>query len=233
MFPRLTTLVLLAAALAGPPALAAEEQPVSAAEKLLFMSDQLGTLSRPHVLRYAFRKSGTLEPGFDDSVTLEVSSAAGGGCCNAHGEFLTGARRLALPDIENAAGNPVLMFFLERDVREMQRHTRGSQNHFRRLIRLALADGAAPREVNLGYKGRPVRGREVVINPFRDDPSRNRYEKLAAKEYRFWFSDDVPGGLFGIRTTAAGAAGAAPLLVEELFIDGAWTSEGVPAAAGK
>lgn len=233
MHLRFATLALLAGLLGTQAALAAEEQPISPAEKLLFMSDQLTALQRPQVLRYGFRKSGTMEPGFDDSVTLEVTNATAGGCCNAHGEFLSGARRLALPDIENAAGNPILMFYLERDVREMQRQTRGSQNHFRRLIRLALAESAPVREVSLAYQGRQLKGREVVINPFRDDPSRNRYEKLAGKEYRFWFSDEVPGGLFGIRTTAAGTAGAAPLLLEELFIDGASRSEGAPAAAGK
>ena len=215
--------LLLAAALAlnVSAAHAADAQDYSPAEKLLFMSDQLGALRLPATLRYGFRKSGTLEEAFEDRVSIAVKAGAGGTCCNASGEFLGGARRVALPDIEGATGNPVLMFFLERDVREMQRLTKGSQGYFRKRIRMAVYGGATVRELSLVYQGKELKGREVLITPYADDPNRAKFEKLVGKEYRFWLADGVPGGVFGIRARVPGAtADAAPAMLEELLIEG-------------
>jgi hypothetical protein len=62
----------------------------------------------------------------------------------------------------------------------------------------------------------------VLISPYLEDPNRPRFEKFARKEYRFVLSDAVPGGVYSIRTQVGGeGASAAPLIVEELFIDGA------------
>ena len=48
-----------------------------------------------------------------------------------------------MPDIEGGeGGNPVTMYFLENDVRGMQRLTKGSQVHFRKQIRMALYKSA-------------------------------------------------------------------------------------------
>lgn len=201
---------------------AADAQDYAPAEKLIFMSDQLGSLRLPATLRYAFRRTGTLEEAFDDQVSVAVTKGADGKCCTARGEFFGGARQLPMPEVEGATGNPVLMYFLEREVREMQRLTKGSQSHFRKRLRMAIYGGATLREVALSYRGKDVAGREILITPYLDDPNRPKYEKLATKEYRFWLSDAVPGGVFGIRSLVPGAAAdAAALQVEDLLIEGA------------
>lgn len=194
----------------------------SAAERLLFMSSNLAGLKLPATLRYDFRKSGSFEEAFDDQVGVVLDARADGRCCDGRGEFLSGPRRLPMPDLEGAQANPVVMYFLERDVREMQRLTRGSQNHFRKRIRMAIYEAATVSDVALSYRGAEVRGQEVVISPFLDDPNRPRYEKFARKEYRFMLSAAVPGGVYGIRTSIGGdGAAATSLIVEELFIEGA------------
>lgn len=201
--------------------LAADAQDFSAAEKLLFMAPQLQNVKPPATLVYNFRKSGSLEPGFDDQVKLVLSRAEGGGCCASHVDFLSAERRLAVPDLPAAEGNPVLLAFLERELREMQRLTKGSQSHFRKRIRMAVYEGAIVRQTSLNFRGKPVTVQEVAIKPFADDPNRPRYETLALKEYRFFLSDAVPGGVYGIRTQIAGTGGAPPLLVEEMYLAGA------------
>ncbi len=75
--------------------------------------------------------------------------------------------------------------------------------------------------VSLRFRGRDVTGQEVRFSPYLDDPNRPRYKDLAQKEYRFILSDTVPGVLYGIRTLVAAAGVAAPLLAEELYVDGA------------
>lgn len=193
----------------------------SAAERALFMDDQLGALRPPTTLNYRFRKSGSLEPGFDDSVRLRLKARSDGHCCAVTGEFFTGARRLPMPDEQDARGNPVIMYFLERDVREMQRLTKGQSNHFRKRIRMAIFDGATLRDVTLPFRGKLVAGREIVITPYLTDPNRPRFEHLATKRYVFTLSDAVPGGVYAMRTQVdAATATADPVVLEELLISG-------------
>ena len=129
-----------------------------------------------------------------------------------------------MPPVEGATGNPVTLFFLERDVREMQRLTTGKSAYFRKRIRMAIYQGAQQRAVTLRYRGKAVAGQEFVVTPFVDDPNRPRFEQLAGKRYVFTLSNAVPDGVYGIRTLvvdAAKGADARPLLAEELLIEGA------------
>ena len=80
---RLLLLLLGAAVL---PAAAADNY--SSAEQALFLSDHLGSLKPPLTLRYGYRKSGTLEPGFDDRVSVALARQADGSCCAASALFL-------------------------------------------------------------------------------------------------------------------------------------------------
>lgn len=212
--------ICLLALLAAPAANAAED--FSAAERALFITNQLATLKPPARLSYTYRKSGTMEAGFDDKVSVDLRQQADGSCCAAAVKFLSGDRQVSLPDIESAQGNPVILAFLERDIREMQRLTKGQANYFRKRIRMAVYQGAALRPVTLNFRGRSVAGQEIEISPYLDDPLRARFEKLANKQYLFTLSDAVPGGVYAIRSRIAGeAADAAPLLVEELRVEGA------------
>ena len=217
--PLITMALLLT--LLGPLHAQEARQDFSDAERLLFMSYQLGNVKAPATLRYSFRKSGTLEPGYEGRVAVALKTGSDGRCCAAHTDFLSAEHQMQLPDLPAAEGNPVILHFLEREVREMQRLTSGSQSHFRKRIRMAVYGAATVQDVALRFRGRNVAGQEVRFSPFVDDPNRPRYENLARKEYRFLLSSAVPGGVYGIRTLVAAADAAAPLLAEELYVDGA------------
>jgi hypothetical protein len=212
-----------------PGAAPANKQDFSEAERLLFMGRQLTALKPPTTLRYTFRKSGSLEEAFEDTVTLSFKRAADGSCCAVSGDFLTGARRLQLPAIENAEANPVLLYFLEHDVRDMQRLTKGNHAYYRKRLRMAAYEGATVTPVSVVYRGKTVPARQVDLAPYRDDPARSRFEKFSRKTYRFLLSDAVPGGVFGMRTVMQGdSADAPPMIVEELFLDGAVAPQASP-----
>jgi len=218
ILPRLT--LALAATLAFvAPALAAEDY--SPAERALFMTNHLAGTKPPATLRYSFAHRGSEDEAFEDKVAVKLKAAPGGKCCAAEAEFLTGTRRLALPDMEKAEGNPVVLYFLERDIREMNRLTKGQQNYFRKRIRMAVYQGATIADVTVSYRGKEVAAREIRIAPYLDDPLRVRFEKYANKTYVFTLSDAVPGGLYAIRTRVAGATPeAAPLIADEMVVDG-------------
>lgn len=203
------------------PAGASDRQDYSAAERLLFMTPQLSGLKPPQTLRYSFRKAGALEPGYDDKAAVMLTAQADGSCCAARSEFMSGERKMNLPEVPAAESNPVTLYFLERDIREMQRLTKGSQNHFRQRIRMAVYSAATVSDVSVRWRGQSVSAKEIRIQPYLDDPNRSRFAKFALKEYRFVLSDAVPGGVYAIRTRiAAEDAAAAPLIAEELLVAG-------------
>lgn len=222
--PVLVLVLLLVGLMPFSPAVAADNPDYSAAERLLFMTPQLRALPRPATLRYSYRKSGSQEEAFNDSAVLQVGSMPDKSCCKVKSEFLSGARQLKMPEVEggDAAGNPVTLYFLEQDLLTMKRLTGGSQNHFRKQIRMAIYNAATVRDVTLTLRGKPVAAKEVQVSPYLDDPNRSRFEKYARKEYRFWLSDAAPGGVIGMRSLVPGdTTSMPPLIVEELALEGA------------
>jgi hypothetical protein len=193
---------------------AAAAQAISPAETLLFQTNHLQNVRAPLTLTYAFRKTGSLEPGFDDRVEVILNN--GKPAVTVH--FLSAARQHPLADPENAEGNPALLGFLERDIAEMKRLTGGSANYFRKRIRLALAEAAQVRPIRFTWAGKPVDGREVSIEPYRNDPLAQRFERYVPKRYSFVISAQVPGGVYRVGSALAGPAGGAPLMDETLTL---------------
>lgn len=232
---RLSACAAAALLLLWPPAMAQgpattpteNKQDFSAAERLLLMSDQLHRLKPPATLNYSFRKSGSLEPGFSDKVRLQFRPKADGQCCQVSGDFLSGQHHMSLPEVEQAQGNPVILYFLERDIAEMKRLTKGSTVYFRKRIRMALYEAAQVHDTRYNYQGKGVAGKEIVITPYKDDPNHAKFEQLTTKQYVFSLSDEVPGTVVAIRTQVPGANGAAALLEEELLLDQATLPAGL------
>jgi hypothetical protein len=195
------------AALGGPAAAWAQARSApSAAEQALFSEAHFTALQPPAqlVYRYERRVPGKPDAGFTDTVTLHLTPTAVGRCCAVRGEFLSGARQLALPELDDAAANPVTMYFLEREVRELQRETRGQAAHFRRRIRLALAAAPPPRPVTVHHQGRELPAREIEIAPYVDDPLRARFERQAQRRYRFVLAAELPGVVWRLQTEQLG-----------------------------
>jgi hypothetical protein len=214
--------VVIAAACVAAPARETDKKDFSVAERELLMSDQLAKLKPPRQLVYDFKHSGSLDAGFDDKVTLRLKAKPDGkGCCIVDAEFLTGERKLDLSPIEDAAGNPVTLYFLEHDIREMKRLTKGSTNYFRKRIRMALYESARVDDVSFAYDGKTVTGRQFVVEPYRDDPNRARFENLVRKQYVFTLSPAVPGEVAAIRTVVHPAGpGDAAVVKEDMVLRG-------------
>jgi hypothetical protein len=203
-------LVLLGLALLDITALGARAQTEAApepsvAEKLVFTKPHLANVTPPRTLGYAYVHRGGTEPDLAERMTLRLRRTSGGGCCVVSGTFLSGARQVTLPEIPDASANPALLYYLENEVRELQRLTRGQSGHFRKRIRLALVDRATITDTTVSWGGKEWPAQAVRITPFVDDPFRNRFERLAPKEYTFVLAEGVPGGLYQIRGALPGA----------------------------
>ena len=225
--PRLRRAVLAATLVLVPGLalpIAAQEGPkdFSAAERLLLMSPQLQGQRAGTRLSYRYHHGGSQEAGFDDQAAVLLAARPDGQCCAARGEFLSGERRLNLPEVEQAEGNPVVLYFLERDIREMNRLTKGATNYFRKRIRMALYEAATVRDVAASYQGRPVAAQEILLTPFLNDPNEARFPQHVQRRYRFVLSKAVPGQVLAMQAVTPGAqAGGAPLAEDLLTLDGA------------
>ena len=195
--------------------------PISEAEQRLFMDAHLANLPDKAAVSYDYAKTGTLEPAFNDRVSLQVEKTASGR--HTHVDYLSGKAALVLPDVDEANGNPVILSFLERDVREMERRTGGKANYFRKRVRLALAESAQVEPVTMELAGRQVEAIRISIRPYQNDPNQARFPTFTGKIYVFTLSKEVPGMVYEMRTEVRAPqapAEAPPLVVERLVYSG-------------
>ncbi len=176
-------------------------EPISEAERLLFMHPHLATVRKPQTLSYAYSAQAAASASPPDRATLALRPRADGSCCAVHGEYLSGVMAVNLPDFDDATANPILLYFLESEVRRLQRTTKGQSAHFRRQIRMALATDAHVADATVRWNGKDVPAHAVRVAPFLDDPYRARFEREAATEYVFILSDEVPGGVAAMSAT--------------------------------
>ncbi len=186
------------------PAGEAPSKPISAVEQRVFLDDHLGNLAKTAEVEYSFKRSGTLGDNFEDKVVLHVRDGGKQKGRLASADFLSGNNALKLPEIPNPQGNPVVLYFLERDVREMEKITKGKQQFFRKRVRLALADANQVKPVKIRLEGRDIKAGEVRVQPYLNDPTiQARAEKYEKKIYIFTLSNEIPGGVYQVRTTVA------------------------------
>ena len=197
---------------------ASSAEPVSEAERLLFMHPHLATVRTPTTLSYAWSAQTAASAGPPDRATLALRPRADGSCCSVHGEYLSGAMAVTLPDFDDATANPILLYFLESEVRRLQRTTKGQSAHFRRQIRMALATDAHVADATVHWNGRDLPGHAVRVAPFVDDPYRARFEREATTEYVFLLSDEVPGGVAALSATLPDASATNAPLERRLLV---------------
>jgi hypothetical protein len=207
-------------AMAEGPTASSAGDPISQAEQLLFMHPHLATVHDARTLTYAYTEQAAGAASAPERATLAVRRRADGACCAVHGEYLAGAAAVHLPDLDDASANPIVLYFLEAEVRRLQRTTSGQAAHFRRQIRMALATDARVLAATVRWNGKDVPAHAVRVAPFLDDPYRSRFEREAKTEYEFLLSDGVPGGVAALSATLPDAGGSAkPLERRRLVLE--------------
>lgn len=203
MRSRYTRIVLAGFALVLACTTAAAGEALSQAETLLFTEGHLRNTSASGVLHYRYTRSGSLGAALEDAVDVQLTPAQRPDARNVHVDYLSGASAVVLPDIDSAIANPVILSFLERDVREMHRLAGGQAAYFRKRLRLALAESAQVRAVTVEYAGTSMPASEISIRPFDDDPMRPRFAAYADKRYVFTLCEGIPGMVYELRSTMA------------------------------
>lgn len=223
----MAAMLMLTTGARADPAPAAGELPISEAEKKIFLDEHFNAVGTSHVLRYHYRQTGSLDQPFDGPVVLTIKPNRSGRRA-VEVAYLDGAHKVLLPAVDDVKANPVILYFLEQDVRDMHRRLGGSENYFRRRIRLAFAEGAQLRPASVELGGKMVEATEVVIQPFVGDPMKGKLGAYENKTYAFALSDRVPGQVLRLRSSVTGdspgspaAADRAPLLEDVLMFENA------------
>ena len=199
---------------------------IAPAERLLFLSTHLKGVQPQTELDYAVDRSGP--PAKEkDTVKVLVLSAD-----NAKGDArITDHAGPVEVSGEGLPCNPVILYFLEHDIAEMEQLTGGQRRYFQRRVRLALAASPTITPVVRDAQGKKVTAQQIVIQPYLDDPNGARFTQYIGKRYTFVMSEAVPGQVLLIRTEVPGSNNdfAHPLQSETLSYQGALRSLSPPA----
>ncbi|WP_404989413.1 hypothetical protein [Caballeronia sp. LZ003] len=231
--------IALACALGGfislmPPASFATDTPpasapateIAPAERLLFMEPHLDGVDQQTELDYAVDFSGPPAKVKDTVRVLVVSKG------NTKNDARVSDRTGNVDVPGGLPCNPVIIYFLEHDITEMQELTGGQRRYFQQRVRLALAANPAITPVSGEALGlaRNVKAKQIVIQPFLNDPNAERLQQYTNKRYTFVVADDVPGHVVLIRTEVPGAGNdfAHPLQKETVAYSGALKNMATP-----
>jgi hypothetical protein len=214
---------LLTASLAGSAGAVDEPvdpRPLSEAQVALFEADHMHGIDGRAELTYSFRHEEA-EKGkdYDDRVSLDVRPRPDGKK-DVWADFLTGDHHVPYQPAIDFRGNPILMFFLERDVQEMHKLSGGAATYFRNRIRRAFVDGAAVRATTVETAHGKAPATEITLVPFREDSHIAVFPGWNEKSYRFVLSDAVPGTIYEIATEVPGADGQQPRFKETMIFAG-------------
>ena len=170
---------------------AGDDPPLSPAQVALFQTPHLKNVIHPETLAYRLERAGP-DP-LVDSVLIHVEKIHPDGTKYVSFDFMTGPHRLFFPAVDDFSGNPLLMLFLEHDVKEMKDQTGIAAAYFRDHIRAAFVDHAEVSGKSITFAGKTVAARLVTLKPFSDDPRLANLPSFRDKTYRFVLSEDVPG----------------------------------------
>jgi hypothetical protein len=185
------------------------------AQKLIFFKDHLKGVSKGSRLDYGF-KSKTGEESFTDKIEVKVTDIVSERKRDLEFNFLSGENHIDFSPAKAYTGNPVIIHFLERDISLMARDTGGSSGYFRNRIRDSFKHPAQISQVTFNYNGKDLTGTEVVVTPFIADPNADNLKLYIKKRYEFMLSDQVPGGVYRIRTQVPSDKGDQVLIDEDM-----------------
>lgn len=174
-----------------------DTRPLSPAQIALFETPHLKNIERPETLEYGYRRDGA--GGFTDRIVERIERVHPDGTKYVGFDFLTGEHHVFFPAVDNFHGNPLVMLFLEHDVREMRDAIGVTATHCRNRIREAFIDRARIADTELTVDGKTVPARRITLQPFVDDPRFADVPEIRDKTYTFVLADQIPGMLAELR----------------------------------
>ena len=199
----------------------AESPPLTEVHKLLVTKDHLANLTTPTKIKYIFKKTGSLEPGFNDRVIMIIPEKDDKGVHNIKFDFFSSYYKEDIKSASYKKNNPIFHAFWEHDIQLMTRLTEGSWIYFRKRISWAQSDPykfkITPATCDLNEK--KVNGQTIELKPYEDDYDSEKFKKFAKKKYYITICKEVPGMIYQMSTVVPSESGSEPLMEETLTFD--------------
>ncbi len=169
------------------------------AQQLIYTESHFLTVPTGAEINYEFESNaeGVESP---DRVQLKILKSYDNQKKDIEIEFLSRDNQIQFPNFMGYKGNPVIICFLERDVRQMSRTTGGGELFFRNRIRHALADDPILEKVTVEHNGENKEAYQISFMPYINAPLRERLLHFQNKVYRITLSESVPGFVAGLST---------------------------------
>ena len=191
------------------------------AHKLLVSKNHLSNLKPPIKVKYIFRKTGTLEPGFNDRVVMIVPEKNDKGVYDIKFDFFSSYNKEDIKSASYKTTNPIFHAFWEHDIQLMTHLTKGSWIYFRKRITWAMSDPykfkIKPAKCDLD--GKKVDGQTVELAPYEQDYDSKKFAKYAKKRYYVTLCEEVPGMIYEMSTIVPSEDGSGPLMKETLTFE--------------
>ena len=191
------------------------DAPPSAAN-LLFERPQLKALKSGDDLTYAYTFHSSdptlFGPSFDDNIDLRIAPGAGPDTRNVDVRLFSGEHRRPAGPFDDVSSNPLLILMLEENIQRLATVFHANPQYMKTAIRLALRNATATPDKAEGFDP-AAPAWQVSVQPFRDDPNKERMHGLDSLTYVFHVSGAAPGEITAIDIAARDASGA--VLFEE------------------
>ncbi|MCP3870721.1 MAG: hypothetical protein GY703_22035 [Gammaproteobacteria bacterium] len=189
------------------------------AQQLFFMDNHLRGVNEGSILDYRFSSITEGEEPFTDRVRMIVTAVENEKKRSIKFDFLSGARHIDFTPATGYVGNPVLIHFLEYDIKQMARETGGGSGYFRNVIRRSF-ETSLMRPVTITFEGNTLDATEIVVKPFISDSNIDKFRAYQEKQYEFIFSNRIPGGVYRMHSLVPGANGEGVFSEETLTFSG-------------
>ena len=195
---RIFILISLFIAAFGVPQLSSAQFELNEAQRLIYLTAHFEMAPPGTKISYEFERTGSKVQDVD-RVELTVTDIVDGKN-DIELEFLSGENAINFPPFQGYKGNPVIIAFLERDVREMSKTTGGGNLYFRNRIRHGLAGDVSVAETQFEYDGTMVPAILIEFKPYENAPLRERLSYYADKTYQILLSSAIPGYVAYLQT---------------------------------
>lgn len=118
-------------------------------------------------------------------------------------QFLKDTRQRKLGEFPTSVGNPMVMYFAETVIRDMASTAGGSPFYIRNRVKASLLQQVPINDIEIDFGGKKIAAKEVILEPFKDDPNRDRMKGFEDLALTITVSEDVPGWYYSMKAETA------------------------------
>ncbi len=187
---------------------------------LLFEQQHFDGLNEGSKLTYRFQRtvseSKMLGKPFSDDISVSVTKVEDDEKRAVDLQIFSGDRARPLQELPHRKGNPVLVVFLERIIKNYGAMVGGKHQYLKNRIRVDMRENAKVVPEKIKYNGKTIDGYRVTMTPFIKDPNRHKMYGYEGSRFDVLVSDSVPGRIFEMTAVFESPMDGAPRLEERI-----------------